>query len=157
MKKTAIAFFLLIFVSCTSNKYTAMNSNDAKIFLNKKQNKDWFAQNYTDYKPDENQVKRWAKHSDKKILIFAGTWCGDTRFLLPKFFKCLDMLTEKPVLEIIWVNQEKKSKTKLEQTYHLERVPTFIILKNGKEISRVVEEVKVSIEKDIADALEVAN
>ena len=70
----------------------------------------------------------------------------------------MDMLADKkPDVEIIWVNREKKSKTKLEEKYKIERVPTFIILKDGIEISRVVEEVKVSIEKDLADALEVSN
>ena len=48
------------------------------------------------------------------------------------------------------MDRDKKSGEGIEKQYKIERVPTFIVLKNGVEVGRVVESVENSIEADLA-------
>lgn len=76
----------------------------------------------------------------KKIsfLIFAGSWCGDTRTELPKIIKIFQSC-EIPNYEIIGVDRSKFEPTMRFAEYNITRVPTLIVLSNKTEIGRIVE------------------
>ena len=85
-----------------------------------------------------------------KIKGFLGTWCGDSRREIPRFFKILDQAGFKfNNLELIAVNRNKKTPDNLQEGFNIIRVPTFIFYKQGKEIGRYVEYAKESLEKDM--------
>jgi len=66
-------------------------------------------------------------------MMFMGTWCGDTRYEVPKFFKLLDEVEfNKDNLKNIAVNRGKKAPGELDEEYGIHRVPTIIFLKDGK-------------------------
>ena len=58
-------------------------------------------------------------------------------------------------IQIVYINldRQKKEPADLLQGLDVHSVPTFIIYSAGKELGRIVETPKVSIEQDIADLL----
>ena len=101
----------------------------------------WFQKNYKLGKPDANTVTAFKQHADNfKLLVFAGTWCPDTQNLLPEFYRLTDAAGfADSSITLIGVDNEKTTYAHLNTTFHLVDVPTFIVMKNGKEVGRVVE------------------
>src|SRR5688572_20588793 len=47
----------------------------------------WYAENQRSYTtPDASIIKSLNRDSTVKYIVFGGTWCDDTRNILPKFF-----------------------------------------------------------------------
>ncbi len=112
-------------------KYILMNESAFK----------WFSGSHDSYTAPETVVRTLADHSDKmSFILFGGTWCDDTQFILPKFFR-LQELSGIPdsAVTFFGVDREKKTLGGLSEALHITNVPTIIVFSNGKEIGRVVE------------------
>ncbi|RZL37110.1 MAG: thioredoxin [Pedobacter sp.] len=109
---------------------------------------------YAAYVPDAAtliELKKLVKN--EKIKIVFGTWCGDSKVNVPNFFKVLDALhfKEKNV-EIIAVDGNKKAENGIIDGLDIQRVPTFIVFdKKGKELGRIVEHPKTTLEADLLE------
>jgi thiol-disulfide isomerase/thioredoxin len=93
---------------------------------------------------------------DPEVEIFTvlGTWCDDSRREVPRFLKIMDALDSKKInLQFFGVDRSKKDEGGIAESYKIRLVPTFILLENGKEIGRIVERPKKSLEIDLADIL----
>ena len=115
----------------------------------------WFNFGYDDYAADADILKE-LKPLLKKVTIkvFMGTWCGDSQELVPVFYKILDEAGYKyKNFEMIAVNRSKKTPDNLQKGLDIIKVPTFIFYKKGKEIGRIVEYPRETIEKDKHDIL----
>jgi len=101
----------------------------------------WFKKNYNLGKPDANAIAAFKQHTnDLKVLVFVGTWCPDTQNLLPEFYRLTDASGfADSSITLIGVDNDKTTLDNLNTTFHLVDVPTFIVMKNGKEVGRVVE------------------
>lgn len=101
----------------------------------------WFAENQKGYVPEQHALQAFRTNKDSiNILAFGGTWCGDTKNILPKFFVLADAAGLSPDrITLLGVDRNKKTIQHLTDAFNVTRVPTFIILKNGVEIGRVVE------------------
>jgi thiol-disulfide isomerase/thioredoxin len=101
----------------------------------------WYANTHTQFQPDSAfiQAMRWHKDSTKFIL-FGGTWCDDTQSILPRFFK-LQELAGVPDSSISFfaVDRNKHSISNVPQAFGITHVPTIVLLRNGKELGRLVE------------------
>lgn len=119
----------------------------------------WFIPNYKEYIVDVTNLKKIKSKLRKyEIQVFLGTWCGDSRREVPRFFKILDALSfPEEKLETIALNhtkeQYKKSPTGEEKGLDIIKVPTFVFYKKGKEVNRIVESPIESLEKDILSVL----
>ncbi|NOX36564.1 MAG: hypothetical protein GXO78_03425 [Calditrichaeota bacterium] len=92
------------------------------------------------------------------IRIFLGTWCGDSRDGVPPFMKILERAQNAHLrVELIGVDRQKLDPDGLAIDYHIERVPTFIILENGSEIGRMVEFPEKTFAEDLLDLLAQSN
>ncbi len=113
----------------------------------------WFKPGFENYELKEESLKTISNNiHDYEILMFMGTWCGDSRYEVPKFFKLLDEVDfNKDNLKNIAVNRSKKAPGELDEEYGIHRVPTIIFLKDGKEVDRFVEYSVESLEEDIAN------
>lgn len=103
---------------------------------------------------DVASLRKIEENKDVEIIMIGGTWCGDTKFHLPHFYKILEQ-TSYPMtnVRLIGVDRDKKDLKGFSDKYHIERVPTFIFLKNGKEIGRIVENPLKTLEQDWAEIL----
>ena len=101
----------------------------------------WFLQNQKDYTPDQSALKALRANKDSiNIIAFGGTWCSDTKYILPKFYVLSDASGLSPDrITLIGVDLNKKTIQHLSEAFNVTNVPTFIVMKNGKEIGRVVE------------------
>ncbi len=87
------------------------------------------------------------------IVVFAGTWCEDSRFVVPKFFK-LQQASGFPDsrMTIYAVDRSKKAIENVVEDYHVTLIPTIIIIKSGREVGRLEEFGKSGIwDKDFAE------
>lgn len=101
----------------------------------------WFADNQKDYKPDQNSLQQMRANRDSiNIIIFGGTWCGDTKHILPPFYKLADAAGfPQDRITLLGVDREKKTIQHLSELFNITNVPTIIVMKNGKELGRIVE------------------
>ncbi len=116
----------------------------------------WYTTSQGYYNPDTATLNAFERARGKiQFVIFGGTWCEDTQFILPKFFK----LQEKSgipdnAITLFGVNREKKSLGNIAEAFNVILVPTFIVMKDGKEIGRVVEYGKTGKwDKELAEIL----
>ncbi|MBZ9632050.1 thioredoxin family protein [Salegentibacter sp. LM13S] len=156
--------FSLISGEVSDNKTTIENNNSAGMLLGEFSQADlekaphsrWFVPGYENYKPKKEALEIIEKHiAEYEILMLMGTWCGDSRYEVPKFFKLLDEVDfDRKKLKNIAVNRAKKAPGTLDEEYNIHRVPTIIFLKDGKEVNRFVEYSIESLEEDIAKIVE---
>ena len=116
----------------------------------------WFAQNQQGYTPEQNAVQAFKKNRDSiNIIAFGGTWCGDTKYILPKFFALTDAAGfSQERVTLIGVDRSKKTVQHLTEAFNVVNVPTIIVMKDGKEIGRVVEYGKNGMfDKELGDII----
>lgn len=114
----------------------------------------WFANNQKAYTAKDDVVKNFAAGKDAvNIVVFGGTWCGDTKQILPGFFKTVDAAGfPENRITLIGVDHSKKTLYNFSEAFGITNVPTFIVMKDGKEIGRVVEYGKTGTpEKEVAE------
>jgi thiol-disulfide isomerase/thioredoxin len=113
------------------NKYTLINHP----------NFNWYASSQQSYKPNVSIINAFeVAKSSIHFILFGGSWCDDTQFILPKFFK-LQELSGFPDSSISFfgVDRDKKTLGNVSAAFQITNVPTIIVMKAGKEIGRVVE------------------
>jgi thiol-disulfide isomerase/thioredoxin len=101
----------------------------------------WYAISQNAYKTDTGLINCFAKKAAKiQLVVFGGTWCEDTQFILPRFFKLLDAAkVGEDKVTFFGVNRAKKTWANMADAFNITNVPTIIVMKEGKEIGRVVE------------------
>ena len=101
----------------------------------------WYAPSEKIYnKPDTAIVAALHRDSTIKFIVFGGTWCDDTRFILPKFFTLqLKAGIADNRITFFGVDRQKQTIGNIASAMNITNVPTIIAMKNGKEIGRVVE------------------
>jgi hypothetical protein len=88
------------------------------------------------------------------VLVFVGTWCSDSKRDVPRFLRIADGTGMTDVdFELHGVDRTMASPDGREQKYAIERVPTFIFIRGGKEIGRIVETPRTTLEGDILNIL----
>ncbi len=91
-----------------------------------------------------------------KLIIVGGTWCSDTQDLLPKFYitSLYAAMDVNKVVELYFVDRDKKNPADIVSKYAITNVPVFIVLDaKGNEVGRITESVKVSIADDLLEIL----
>ena len=84
------------------------------------------------------------------VLVFLGTWCPDSKREVPRFLKIADSSGIPPDSICFYgLDRSKKSPDGLTDRYDITLVPTFIFLKDGKEIGRITEAPTATLEGDI--------
>ncbi len=167
--KTKIILFavIILFSSCltTKNKVITDAGTQRKELIGtvtrtgfqKPEFENWFKKGYSEYVPDKkviNKLKDESLYKDVKIKIIFGTWCGDSRRELPRFYKIADEANiPENIIELTAVDTEKSSRNKNLEGIKFTRIPTFIFYKNEKEIGRIVESTKESSEEDMLNIL----
>jgi len=118
----------------------------------------WFETNYRNYVVPDDAIAELKSliTDDVRFVTFSGTWCSDSRRWVPQFYKLMDVLNCENY-EVIGLDRQKASPQKTEKNYSVNFVPTFIILKNGKELERFLENMPRSLHEDFIEVLKKAN
>jgi len=113
----------------------------------------WYTKNAKDFLPTilENDKDLF---NDISVKVFIGSWCGDTKYLFPKFMKYWDKLgLPENQLEIIALHHEddlyKQGPNGESKGLDIHRVPTLVFYNEEKEIGRIVERVVFDLETDL--------
>jgi thiol-disulfide isomerase/thioredoxin len=119
----------------------------------------WYAENLKGYTPNAAAVEALKKNADSiQLLTFMGTWCEDSHNIIPKFYSLLDASGfSKDKVTLIGVDRNKKTLSHLAEALNVKNVPTIIVLKNGKELGRVVEYGKYGMfDKELGEIINTA-
>jgi hypothetical protein len=117
---------------------------------------EWYRSGYKDYTPKSEILEelRAVDTAGIDITVFLGTWCGDSRREVPRILKVLDEMgfpqENLALVGVDWVDEaHKQSPGGEERGLEIYRVPTFIVERGGREISRFVEYPVLSVERDL--------
>lgn len=101
----------------------------------------WYKSGMESYVPTADKISL-LRHADSSVnfMVFGGTWCDDTQFILPRFLKWLRMASfPDSRITLFGVDRDKKTTGNISEAFQISRVPTIIVMKNGKEHGRIVE------------------
>jgi hypothetical protein len=116
----------------------------------------WFNYQYKSYKPEAKVVSAIQKKLNKThITVVFGSWCGDSKMQVGRFYKILsDAGYNMNHVKAIAVDRALKVPGTDISNLDIKRVPTFIVSVHGKEIGRIVESPKKTLEKDLQNILQ---
>ncbi len=167
MKQLMIAAaFIGILASCTTTRsaqnYETIQDPGGKILKGEISRSvlqtdpafNWFTDNMKYGTADAAAVTAFKDNADNfTMMVFAGTWCEDSRNLLPVFYRLVDKSGyPDSKITLIGVDRAKTAPKNLHTKYNITNVPTFIVFRKGKEIGRVVEYGKTgSVDKELGE------
>lgn len=101
----------------------------------------WFIDNQKGFTPQETAVTGLQQMKDSiELLVYMGTWCEDSHFVIPRFYALLDKAAfPRDRVTLIGVDRDKKTLSHLSEALGVTNVPTIIVMKKGKEMGRVIE------------------
>ncbi len=120
---------------------------------------DWYNIFYNEYQTDNEPIERFKKELNAhQILVFLGTWCSDSQREVPRFKKILEKAGfPEDQLKMVGLDKRdefyKKSPGGEEEGFNIEYVPTFIFIKDGTEVNRIVESPVNTLELDMEKIL----
>jgi hypothetical protein len=100
----------------------------------------WFPANQKGYSGSAPLMSALSSSSGVCFIVFAGTWCEDSHFIIPRFFRTLESAGfPNDRLVLYALDRDKKMPGGLTTALGITNVPTIIVTKNGKETGRVIE------------------
>lgn len=117
---------------------------------------EWYTPIYEETYVNEERVAYFRTLLENiKIIGFVGSWCNDTKIELPNLLKILDQIDfDMERIKLIGVNENYQAPDNSNKIWKIERVPTFILIKDNKELGRFVEFPQVSLLEDMIKILE---
>ncbi|MFL6233146.1 MAG: thioredoxin family protein [Thermoanaerobaculia bacterium] len=105
-----------------------------------------------DAKPDAGAAQALAAvEPGAEVTVFLGTWCGDSRREVPRFWKALDAEGGVVPFQVryVGVDHDKKQPADLLKESDVRYLPTFIVRRGGREVGRIVETSPHGVEQDL--------
>lgn len=119
----------------------------------------WLRQGMITYDPNADVIAelRTALEGVDEVVVYYGSWCGDSRSEVPKVVDVLESAgypTQQ--LTFVGVAPFEDSITGYKQSpdgatvgHHVYRVPTIRLVRGGRELGRVLEKPLLSVERDL--------
>lgn len=174
MKKFITNVAVISCIALTAQQFSAQkvvvnrevdSKNDGKMLLGNQLKEqflkapyaDWYVKEHDEYAMDQKAISELKKDkiNSYNITVFMGTWCEDSHRDFPRLMKILEEVKyPESKLTIIAVNRKKESPTGDEARFNIQKVPTIIVEKYGKEIGRIIEMPTTGyIERDLVEIL----
>ena len=116
-----------------------------------------FMSEYSTYEPSEEELNAVAALEGNQLVILFGTWCHDSEREVPRLLKTLDVSgLDAPDFTLIAVDRTKRDPEGMAKKHSLKYTPTFVLLRDGDEIGRVVERADAGLTQDLKAFVEVA-
>jgi hypothetical protein len=114
----------------------------------------WYRSNRDLYKPTTGLVHRIdSLDTGDSVAVVFGSWCSDSHMWVPIFLSVTDSTTLAHKIGFIAVPRSREGRDKLTPGLGIDKVPTFIFYRSGKEIGRIVEEPMGDIGESIVNIL----
>ena len=112
-----------------------------------------FAEHDRSYRPQQALIENIKKIDSKvDLVMFVGTWCPDSQKEAPKILKILEAAGNPNLsMTIYGLDRDKKDPQGMAQKHNIQKVPTTIFFRDGKELGRIVEYPQKSPEEDFLD------
>jgi thiol-disulfide isomerase/thioredoxin len=86
-----------------------------------------------------------------EVVIYFGTWCGDSRREVPRLWRAFDEAGSLPfTVALHGVDEDKTAPPEVGLLY----VPTIIVRRDGVEVGRIVESAPEGVERELLHLLE---
>ena len=107
-------------------------------------------ENYDNCKPDPAQIEALkSRLGDVRIDIYLGLWCPDSRNNVPPFVKIIEATGLSVPVRFFAVQRKPGKEVRYySDRFDVEKVPTFIFYRDGREIGRIVENPKAGLLED---------
>lgn len=114
----------------------------------------WYLSNRELYTPTSELVHRIDSLAagDSVVVVF-GSWCPDSHVWVPIFLNIADSTVLAGNLKFVAVPRSKEGQQKYTRGLDVDKVPTFIFYRHGKELGRIVETPRGDIGDDIIGIL----
>jgi len=165
MKQFFLAIIMLMSIhTYAQSDYDVIKDKDNTVIfkgsctfedLNKESSFTWLKKGMDAYKPDSVKIAYLKKNLPKyQMIVFLGTWCDDSHFLIPRLEKVLK-LSAYPMSQYMMygMDRNKKAKNVEDKIYSIVNVPTIIVYKGNMELGRIVETAKKNIETDLVNII----
>ena len=106
--------------------------------------------------PEKAAVEALRKNKDSvQLLVFMGTWCEDSHDVIPRLYSVTDAAGfSQNKITLIGVDRKKTTLSHLTEAMGITNVPTIMVMKNGKEMGRIVEYGKYGmIDRELGEIL----
>ena len=117
---------------------------------------DWFKPEFKAYEIDEEILSELmgTDLSGLKMTLVLGTWCHDSHQQVPRMIKLLQaMKFPMSDLDLYAMDTNKQAPGIDIKAIDVSLVPTLIVYKGQKELGRIIETPKVSLEADLLEIL----
>jgi thiol-disulfide isomerase/thioredoxin len=86
-----------------------------------------------------------------EITVFFGTWCSYCKKYLPRFMKTIEAAGNPNItVKYTGVDEDMTQPEAAISQFAISKTPTFVVRSGGRELGRIVEEPKESVEEDLA-------
>jgi thiol-disulfide isomerase/thioredoxin len=157
IKNLLLAFLLItpfvLRAQTTDEETYPTGKINRSIFFNKT-NKEVYEPEYEKYVPNADAVKYIKGKKGKfQIKMVMGFWCDDSKLYVPRLLKTLEEAKwdteDNEQLKIFGVDTNKQAGFEGFKNLNIVKVPTIIVYYNDREIGRIEESPKVSVEEDL--------
>ena len=116
------------------NNNLEQNENSGQMKENEINNKEKGEEPVNIIEMTSENFKEQVLISEKTVLIdFYADWCGPCKMMVPVVEK---IASENQDLKVVKVNVDNE--TELAVNYGIMSIPTFVVIKNGEEVNRIV-------------------
>jgi hypothetical protein len=156
----------IVFSSCSQNEVYTITQEPSgtkvvigtipRSLLETEENFNWFKTNYRNYALDSLNVEDIKVHGKSlRYVIVLGTWCGDSKHNVPPMFKVFDKANiSSKNIEMHGVDRLKNSSDGISEKYKIQRVPTLIVFDGERELGRITETWRETLEIDLVKILQ---
>ncbi len=161
--KSLLIPVIVIFIMCAAVAFPFSVASASGMPLGEKSWEEWKSEagwpsyGAESFQPPAGKIEdtsRLVKQKGATFYIFGGSWCTDTKTHLPRIMKILRLASVPPGdTHLYGVDRAKRDPSGTAKRWNIKRIPTVIILSQGREIGRIVENPKISWEDDILHIL----
>jgi hypothetical protein len=107
------------------------------------------------YQPDPAAVEKLrGLGREVRIEVYFGSWCSDSMAHVSAYFKVLD-LADTPLLRTAYIGipEAKEKRAPYCEDRKIVKLPTFVVIVDGREAGRIVETPQKTVEADLVRIL----
>ncbi|MDQ3036349.1 MAG: thioredoxin family protein [Myxococcota bacterium] len=89
-----------------------------------------------------------------EVIVYLGTWCGDSRREIARLFRALELVPEPYPFTVSWIGVDRaKTAPGHTEGADVRFVPTIVVRRDGAEVGRIVESAPRGVERELLDLL----